>query len=80
MATQRLSNWVALRCKEPAFRFFLRAEDEAAAVSSVRSICGVVSRRELDTDPAAARRFHTLIRLPYSQFVAANNYSRETHV
>lgn len=65
----RLSQWAALRCKEPAFRQFLRAPDEDTAVRVVRAICNVRSRSELDSDPVAAQRFHQLIRLPFSQYL-----------
>lgn len=68
MATMRLSQWIALRCKEPQFRKWLRVPDEATAVTAVRAICEVKSRAEIDSNPAAAKRFHQFIRLPYSQF------------
>lgn len=67
MAT-RLSTWVALRCKEADFQRFLRVPDEATAAHSVRAICGIKSRSELDSNPAAAKRFHQFVRLAYKQF------------
>lgn len=84
MRAQRLSTWVALRCKEPEFRQFLRVPDEATAAHSVRAICEVKSRSELDSNPAAARRFHQFIRLPYIDFQqqSANhhNYQEKENV
>lgn len=68
MPTQLLSRWAALRCKEPEFQRFLRCPDEATAAHSVRAICEVKSRSELDSNPAAAKRFHQFIRLPYQEF------------
>lgn len=68
MAVQRLSQWVALRCKEPLFWRFLKVEDEPAAVHQVRSLCGVKSRSEFDRDPEAEARLHEIIRRPYSDF------------
>lgn len=68
MATQRLSTWLALRCKEPQFQEFLRVPTEAHAVTSVRAICGVKSRGDIDHNAAAQRRFHQFIRLPYLQY------------
>lgn len=68
MATQRLSTWLALRCKEAQFQRFLRVPDEATAVSSVRAICEVKSRGEIDTDGHAQQRFHDFIRKPYLLF------------
>ncbi|SNT33428.1 hypothetical protein SAMN06265795_12622 [Noviherbaspirillum humi] len=64
----RLSAWLALRCREPQFRRWLRVPDEATAVTAVRAICEVKSRSEIDRDPAAQRRFHEYIRRPYSQY------------
>lgn len=68
MATQRISQWLALRCKEAQFQRFLRVPDEATAVSSVRAICEVRSRGEIDHNDYAKKRFHDFIRLPYIQF------------
>lgn len=64
----RLSTWLALRCKEAAFQRFLRVQDEATAISSVRAICEVRSRAEVDSDPRAQQRFHDFIRKPFIAF------------
>lgn len=69
MPTQRLSIWVALRCKEPDFQRFLHVPDEATAAHSVRAICEVKSRGEIDSNPEAEKRFHQYVRLPYSQYL-----------
>jgi len=66
---QRLSTWLALRCKEPEFREFLHAPDEPTAIRVVRALCDVQSRAEVDSDPAAAERCHSLIRKPYARFI-----------
>lgn len=68
MATQRLSTWAALRCKEPEFQRFLRVPDEATAAHSVRAICEIKSRSELDSNPEAAKRFHQFVRLAFIEF------------
>ena len=73
MVTQRLSTWVALRCKEAQFQRFLRVPDEQLAAHSVRAICQVKSRGDIDRDPAAQQRFHQFIRLPFLQYQAAND-------
>lgn len=75
MASMRLSTWVALRCKEPLFRQWLRVPDEDTAVRAVRAICEVKSRAELDSNPSAAQRFHQFIRLPYSDFTHRKNHA-----
>jgi hypothetical protein len=35
----------------------------------VRDVCGVTSRRELDTNPTAGRSFHKLIREPFQAWL-----------
>lgn len=72
MTVQRLSQWAALRCKEPLFWQFLKVSDERAAVHQVRSLCGVASRSEFDSDPEAADRFHNVIRKPYATFTESH--------
>ena len=67
--TKRLSTWLALRCREAQFQRFLRVPNEQLAVTSVRAICEVKSRSEIDRDPAAQRRFHDFIRRPYLAFM-----------
>lgn len=71
---QRLSAWVALRCKEAAFQRFLGVTCEAEAAAKVRALCGVTSRGEIDRDAGAAQRFHQFIRRPFI------NYQEHTHV
>jgi hypothetical protein len=68
MPAPRLSQWVALRCKDPLFWRFLLVKDEPSAVHVVRELCDVASRREFDTDPAAAQRLHQIIRFPYIDY------------
>lgn len=79
MASQRLSTWVALRCKDPEFRRWLRVPDEETAVTAVRAICNIKSRAELDKDPVAAQRFHQFIRLPFADYNSSTSRS-PTHV
>lgn len=74
---QRLSSWLAMRCKESMFQAFLGAYDEQEAVREARALCKVGSRAELDTNPQAAQRCHELIRKPYSIFL---NERSSTHV
>lgn len=65
---QRLSQWAALRCRDPLFQEFLGVKTEVSAAHVVRRRCKVESRGDLDRDPEAAQRFHELIRLPFSRF------------
>lgn len=66
---QRLSTWLAMRCREFDFQCFLKVLNEADAVAKVRAICGVKSRAEIDTSAEAEHRFHQFIRRPYQQYL-----------
>jgi hypothetical protein len=68
MNIQRLSTWIALRCKEPLFWRFLQVKDESSAVHQVRTRCGVASRREFDLDPKAEARLEQIINIPFAAF------------
>ena len=75
-----------LRCSEPLFQEWLCAsygaewdraaaehgahDHESAAKGAICEICRIKSRKELDTDPRAARVFHQAIREPYAAFNA----------
>lgn len=71
------ARWVGMRCQEPAFQRWLQgafpAQWEAAhgttpalwAASTVRAVCSIDSRAELDSDATAAARFDLLIRKPF---------------
>jgi hypothetical protein len=72
MRAQLISNWLALRCKEPKFWAFLKVEDEPSAAQQVRTRCEVKSRREFDTDSEAAERFHSIIRKPYITYLESH--------
>ncbi len=76
MPVARLSAWAALACKNPAFQRFLQVDSEPAAVAKLRALCGIESRRELDSDTEAAQRFHEVIRKPYIQFT----HQEQSHV
>jgi hypothetical protein len=72
MTGQRLSQWIALRCKEPLFWRFLQVKDEPTAIHMVRTLCEVASRSEFDSDPLAAERLHQIIRRPFVEFTQEN--------
>ncbi len=59
-------------CREPAFLAWLGqlatphvVFTEAMAKDFILEACGVASRNDLDRNPAAAERFHELVRKPY---------------
>jgi len=60
-------------CEMPAFWEFLAQFHGApagkqSAVKAVRDLCGVDSRRQLDSDHRAAALFHGLIRRPFMEW------------
>ena len=71
------AKWCAMRCQEAAFSRWLQdafpqqwatacGETPAQwAADTVRAVCGIESRAELDNDAAAAARFDRLIRKPF---------------
>ncbi len=78
--------WRAVQwCKEPEFQQWIsRAVDFAIdmpvgdeyARLCVVKVCGVSSRKELDTNPEAARKFNQLIRGPYQKHLIARGVVR----
>jgi hypothetical protein len=61
-------------CKNPAFqRWLIGHESEEHAAQSLRELCDIESRRELDTNHVAAQRFEARVRRPWlaTQGVAA---------
>jgi hypothetical protein len=73
-----LCKWVAIRCKEPEFQAWIETQAGTAdgpaeewAAYWVRESCGVSSRLDIDGNPTAEARFHTLIRQPYANWLAA---------
>lgn len=60
MTKHTLSRAAAMMCANPDFQKWLGVSDKDAAAEFVRVACNVKSRREFDTDPEAAERFHTL--------------------
>ena len=65
-----LAKWAAIRATEPRFQEWLDVHSEEAATRRVKSICGIVSRAELDNDPAAERIFKRQIMEPWRQHCA----------
>lgn len=51
-----------IMCSNPKFQAWLGVDGADEAAASLRRMCGVKSRRELDECPAAARRFHEVRR------------------
>lgn len=76
--------WRAVQwCKEPEFLSWLTAHGDfnealtpETAANVIRGWCQVESRKELDTNPDAARRFNIHIRAPYQKFLIARGVVR----
>lgn len=75
-----LCEWAVMRCGEELFQSWAIGrmkslpnchgrEDHARSV--VLELCGVKSRKELDTDPTAARCLHEFVRKPYMAWLEA---------
>ena len=54
-------------CQQEAFQTWLCVESADEAAESIRSMCCIDSRAELDHNEAAANLFHKNIRIPYSE-------------
>lgn len=77
-----LCEWAVMRCAEPQFQrwCFETLPDSFTAPlngksladmarASVLHLCGVTSRKDLDTDGAAKERLHRLVRQPYAEWL-----------
>lgn len=74
--------WRAVQwCKEPEFIDFLNLQEpgidsEHDAAAYIKRVCGVQSRKELDTSPAARSLFNARIRGPYQKHLIARGIVR----
>lgn len=72
-----LSKLAGMWCNDPEFWAWLETDPDNACHSAhgaalcLYAICGIESRVELDNDPVAAEKFHSLIRGPYSKYMLA---------
>ena len=57
-----LCKWAVMRDDDPAFSAWVTPKTPKAYILEV---CGIKSRRELDTNPEAAAEFHKSVRKPY---------------
>ncbi|QDQ87714.1 hypothetical protein FMZ60_09005 [Alcaligenaceae bacterium SJ-26] len=59
-------------CSQPRFRAFSGTASSEDAAEWIRQRCGIQSRAELDSNKAAAERFHRRVRIPYVNWQIAN--------
>lgn len=64
---QPLAQVAGTLCTLPAFWQHLGVTNEEEAAEMVRNLCGVKSRAELNTNPAAAQLFHDYVRRPFAK-------------
>lgn len=60
-----------MMCKEPRFRSWLGVSSPVEAAEFIKRECGISSRKELDTNPVAARKFRTMIVEPWREVATA---------
>jgi hypothetical protein len=75
-----LCEWAVMRCGEPMFQRWAAGHPEApkyrkdtaveTAKAAVLHLCGIESRKELDTSAKAASALHALVRKPYAAWLA----------
>lgn len=56
-------------CQQESFQNWIGVTSAEHAAESIRSICGIESRSELDHNEIAAALFHNQIRIPYSELM-----------
>lgn len=67
-----LAKWAVMMCKEPEFwkflseRFGVHVQDEKSAKFIVCDVCGVSSRKEIDTDTDAKSKIKGMIIAPWN--------------
>lgn len=59
------SRWLGIECQNAAFMFWLNAASASDAAEKARAICGVASRKDIASNPAAMGRFMEKIYHPY---------------
>jgi hypothetical protein len=75
-----LCEWAVMRCGEAPFQRWAAGHPDApkyrkdtpdeTAKAAVLFLCGIESRRNLDTDARAAQALHALVRKPYAAWLA----------
>ena len=62
-----LAKLAGMLCKNPEFIEFFNLDDESEAENTIRTVCGIKSRAELDHNIEAAATFHREFRIPFSE-------------
>lgn len=72
-----LSQWLAMRENEPEFWLFIESKiNNAVSINDVgtcdevvKRLLGIISKREIDNYKEVEARFHSMIRLPYADWL-----------
>lgn len=67
MKKNELARLAGMIGNDPRFWDLVGVANAEEAATYIRTRCRILSRKELDTDPAAARRFHEEIRKPFAE-------------
>ena len=62
-----LAKWAAMRGNDPRFQDWLEAHSPELVAKRIKRICGIVSRAELDSSPAAGEMFKCQIMRPWAE-------------
>lgn len=76
--TLQLSNQAGIRVGDKSFLEFLDVSNESDAVECIYLICGITSRRELDTDEVAGKKWLTLEK-DYQAWLTTMRYKDSIH-
>ena len=63
-----LAKWAAMRGNDPRFQEWLEAHSPELVAKRIKRICGIVSRAELDSSPAAGEMFKCQIMRPWAEY------------
>ena len=74
----QLSNQAGIRVGDKLFLEFLDVSNEGDAVECIYLICGITSRRELDTDEVAGKKWLTLEK-DYQAWLTTMRYKDSIH-
>ena len=62
-----LAKWAAMRGQDPRFQDWLEAHSPELVAKRIKRICGIVSRAELDSSPAAGAIFKSHVMRPWAE-------------
>lgn len=77
-----ICKWLVMRCKEPEFQRWLVGGTgiaaEADSIQKIRELCAVTSRKEIDGNADAEKRFQSFVRGPWLKYQLARGKQMAT--